>query len=185
MACNDWEESALLYSSGELDENQKVQFESHVAQCGSCKEFLEQYQKDQESLFSIQMLGATPSEKVDQEIKRVCESSKKQYTNVGFFSVFAKNSIISVSFFLIGFVVVGYLMFNVQQTKVAKAKTIQTINPSNSPSNSAINVAEILKANPDSTDSVASTPSDSNRSFSKNRGHLDATGVVPVDLTTK
>lgn len=183
MACNDWEESALLYSSGELDEDKKMQFESHIAQCVDCKAFLEQYQKEQVSLFSIQMLGATPSERIDQEIKRVCETRKKQYTNTGFVSVFAKNSIISVSFFLIGFVVVGYLMINVQQMKVAKAKTIQNIDSTTS-SDPAVNIAEILKT-ADSTDSISDTPADSNRSFSKNRGNLGTMGVVPVDLTTK
>ncbi|MBN1602433.1 MAG: hypothetical protein JW915_12545 [Chitinispirillaceae bacterium] len=185
MACSDWEETALLYSSGELDEDHEVEFKSHIAQCESCKAFLEQYQKDRESLFSIEALGAAPSEKVDLEVKRVCESSKKQYTNIAVFPAFAKKSIISVSFFLIGFVVIGYLMINVQHSEVVKAKTIQTNDPSGSESNQMVNVAEILKANPDSADSINSTPLDSNRSFSKNRGNLDATGVVPVDLITK
>jgi anti-sigma factor RsiW len=183
MACNDWEETALLYSSGELGKDQEVEFESHIAQCESCKAFFEQYQNDRKSLFSIDALGAAPSEKIDQEIKRVCESNKKQYTNFAVLPAFAKKSIISVSFFLIGFVVIGYLMVNVQQSKVAKAKTIQTNDPSSS--SQIVNVAEILKANPDSADSINSSPLDSNRAFSKNRGNLGATGVVPVDLITK
>lgn len=185
MACNDWEETALLYSSGELDEDQEVEFKSHIAQCESCKAFYERYQKDRESLFSIVTLGVAPSEKVDNEIKRVCESSKKQYTNITFFPAFAKKSIISVSFFLIGFVVIGYLMINVQHSKVVKAKAIQINDPSGSGSSQMANVAEVLRANPDSSDSTNSSPLDSNRSFSKNRGNLDATGVVPVDLITK
>jgi hypothetical protein len=187
MACNDWEESALLYSSGELDEGTKVQFESHIAQCESCKEFLKQYQKDQESLFSIQMLGETPSERIDREITRVCENGKKQYTNVGFFSVFAKKTVISASFFLIGFFVVGYLMLNLQQSKVAKNNTLQNETQLSPSPVSKIDVAEISKNTPDSTmkDSAISDPADSNRFFSKNRGNLEATGVVPVDLTTK
>jgi len=90
MACNDWEELALLYSSDELEESKRVQFESHIAQCESCKEFLEQYQKERKSLFSIQMLGVSTSETIDKEIKRVCENGKKQYTNAGFFFSFRK-----------------------------------------------------------------------------------------------
>ncbi|HEX2956173.1 MAG TPA: zf-HC2 domain-containing protein [Chitinispirillaceae bacterium] len=183
MACNDWEELSLLYSSGELDDSKKVQFESHIAQCESCKQFLEQYQKDRESLFSIQMLGVSTSETIDKEIKRVCENGKKQYTSTGFFSVFAKKTIISTSFFLIGFVVVGYFMLNVQQAKVSNNTVNQTIGPSNPSSNSSINVAEILKA--DSVDSSSDVSKDSNRSFAKNRGNLEASGVVPVELITK
>jgi anti-sigma factor RsiW len=185
MACNDWEELALLYSSDELDESKRVQFESHIAQCESCKEFLEQYQKERESLFSIQMLSVSTSETVDKEIKRVCENSKKQYTNTGFFSVFAKRTVISTSFFLIGFVVVGYFMLNIQQAKVARNTVNQSIVPSNSSSNSSTNVAEILKSDSESTDSVTGVTKDTNRSFAKNRGNLEASGVIPVDLITK
>lgn len=184
MACNDWEELALLYSSDELEESKRVQFESHIAQCEGCKEFLEQYQKERKSLFSIQMLGVTTSETVDKEIKRVCENGKKQYTNAGFFSVFAKRTIISTSFFLIGFVVIGYFMMNINQAKVAGNTDNKTIVPTAS-LNSSTNVAEILQSTQDSADSESGITKDTNRSFAKNRGNLEASGVIPVDLITK
>lgn len=185
MACNDWEELALLYSSDELEESKRVQFESHIAQCESCKEFLEQYQKERKSLFSIQMLGVSTSEAVDKEIKRVCENGKKQYTNAGFFSVFAKRTIISTSFFLIGFVVIGYFMLNINQAKVAGNNDNQSIVPAAASLNSSTNVAEILQSTQDSDDSVSGTTKDTNRSFAKNRGNLEGSGVIPVDLITK
>jgi hypothetical protein len=131
------------------------------------------------------MLGVSTSEAVDKEIKRVCENGKKQYTNTGFFSVFAKRSIISTSFFLIGFVVVGYFMLNIQQAKVARSSNTQSIVPSNSSLNSSTNVAEILKSDSELTDSMSGTSKDTNRSFAKNRGNLGASGVIPVDLITK
>ncbi len=74
-------------------------------------------------------------------------------------------------------------MVNVQHSMGKRKKNNSTNDPSSS--SQIVNVAEILKAKPDSADSINSSPLDSNRAFSKNRGNLGATGVVPVDLITK
>jgi len=179
MACSKWEETGLLYSSNELDELEKKAYEEHLAGCEECRSEYESYRKEQTSFFTPEILGETPSEKVDAEIKRVCSTPKKQFTSIGFFPVF-KKTVFSVTFFVVGFIVVGYFSLNIENSRGIQ-KVVVEEKPDSSPSRSPEIVAE--KKNPDSLqhDSL----NDSDVYFSKTRGNLQIKGVYPVDLKDK
>lgn len=173
MACSNLEETVLLYSSGELSENEKKSFEEHIGGCAECQDEYETYRKEQEKFFTVDMLGEVASGNVDKEIIRVCSDARKKYTGAGLMPVFLKKTIYSLTFFVVGFVVVGFVAMYTGQQGVGGA-----------------NVA-LEKGIVDSTvvgeeNAVAKSASDSlndtSKYFSKNRGNLKINGVVPVDL---
>jgi len=171
MACNKWEETGLLYCSSELSEQDVKLYEAHLGECPECKDEFTQYKTERSLYFTSAILEECPSEKVDNEIKRVC-AAKKQYTGIGFFPGFLKKSIFSVSFFILGFAVVGYFIFNIQNANNQNVAVKQ--------SKPAVEVKTL--AQKDSAASLKDSLKDSAVYFSKNRGNLQVNGVFPVDL---
>ena len=177
MACSKWEETGLLYSSNELDDVDARQFQDHLCSCSECKAEYELYKKECSLFYNIQILSETPSEKVDKEILRVCSNPRKQVTSFGILSVFLKKTAVSVTFFVVGFLVIGYFAMNIQNVQKAKQNIVaDKINDSTAqvPLQYAQNVVD-----------SASTPQDSNQYFSKTRGNLNLNGVYPIDLKSK
>jgi len=172
MACNKWEETGLLYCSYELSEQDAKKYEAHLTECPECNAVYAQYTGDKKSFFTCDILGEYPSKLVDEEIIRVC-TAKKQYTSVGFFSGVVRKTVYSVSFFILGFAVVGYFMMNVEDAKNQKSQ--YTLQPSSIPASQVL-------AQQDSNAAVKDSVKDSAVYFSRNRGNLQANGVYPVDL---
>lgn len=185
MGCNKWEEVGLLFSSGELEEPRAKEYEAHLRECEECKIELETYQKEKNDLFTIDMLGEEPSRKVSDEILRVCSSARKQVTHVGFFPLFFKKTLYSVTFFVMGFVVVGYFAINMENAerkkhavslegKIADSSTF--VQPATANVNSIAQKTDSAKS-----DSLV----DSALYYSKTRGNLNTKGVYTVDLKDK
>ncbi len=175
MACSEWEVTGLLYSSKELDVDQAKQFEEHLGICPECKNEYELYQKEREQFFNLQNLQELPSKKVDEEILRVCSSSRKHVTSFGLFPSFLKKTAFSVTFFVVGFVVVGYFAMNLDNN--SKQNIVVEKN----------DVSQSLQAaKEESKDSLINdSTNDTNLYFSKTRGSLESKGVFPVDLKSK
>lgn len=171
MACSKWEEIGLLYCSRELDEQEAKQYDVHLANCSECNLELVQYQSDQKSFFTPEILGEITSKEVDEEIIRVC-TAKKQYTSIGIFPALIKKSIFSVSFLLLGFAVVGYFFYNIENANNQKKNL--ALDPPSSPTT--------VLAEQESTLSFKDSIKDSAVYFSRTRGNLETRGVFPVDL---
>jgi hypothetical protein len=182
MACSKWEETGLLYTSDELTTQEKESFTLHLVECGECRNEYETYRCEQATLFSNDVLGATPSAACDAEILRVCSDGRKRITSVGGVSVFLKRSVISLALFVASFTVVGYLAFNAHESGlhgagdgIVKSNTDQTIK------HNEVGIAPQVRQN----DSLADSTGKNSVNFANQRGNLDLNGVFPVDLQNK
>ena len=171
MECSKWEEIGLLYCSRELNEQDAKQYEVHLENCSECSLELDQYQNDKKTFFTPEILGEITSKEIDEEIIRVC-TAKKQYTSIGVFPALVKKSIFSVSFFLLGFAVVGYFVFNIENAK----------NQTNISASDPSSIITPVLAERESDLAIKDSIKDSAVYFSRTRGNLDAKGVFPVDL---
>jgi hypothetical protein len=175
MACSEWEVTGLLYSSKELDVDQQRLFEEHMAVCSECKEQMELYQKERTLFFNLTNLQEIPSKKVDEEILRVCSNSTKQFTSLGILPSILKKTAFSITFFIVGFAVVGYFAMNIQNS---------TKNPMVIEKNELTQPLQAVKTS-DQDSLINDSANDSGLYFSKTRGSLDSKGVFPVDLKNK
>lgn len=179
MACSNLEETVLLYSSGELSEKEEKSFEEHMSMCDECRKEFDSYRTEQERFFTYDVLGEVPSKDVDKEILRVCSDARKKVSGLGIMPVFLKKTIYSLTFFVVGFVVVGYFAMNTEQSKQSNLNVVlenELFDSTNNSQKKNDNTAII-----NDSDSL----NDTNRFFSKNRGNLDQNGVIPVDLKNK
>jgi hypothetical protein len=176
MACDKWEEIGLLYCSSELDQQDAKSFETHLYSCTECKTEFDEYQKERTTFFTSEILGETTSRKIDDEILRVC-TAQKQFTSIGIFPSLVKKSILSVSFLIMGFVVAGYFVFNIENAN--RQKHGFAMDPTKHDS-----LAFVQKGNASTEASISSKDSskDSAVYFSRTRGNLNTNGVFPVDL---
>ncbi|HLV32718.1 MAG TPA: hypothetical protein VKY57_14200, partial [Chitinispirillaceae bacterium] len=100
-------------------------------------------------------------------------------SGLGIMPVFLKKTIYSLTFFVVGFVVVGYFAMNTEQSKQSNLNVVLENELFDSTNNSQKqNDNTAIKNDFDSLN-------DTNRFFSKNRGDLDQNGVIPVDLKNK
>ncbi len=171
--CSKWQELGLLYASEELDNLNRAEFESHLNECKECVTELDSYLSDKKNLFTPELLGEIPSDAISSEIKRVCASSKKQYTTTPLFSLVAKKAAVSMLLLVIGFATITYVRLNSDQALSIRARmavndhTTDSVTAALSQQDSAM--FDSLKRNPDVN-------------FSKTRGNMNLQGVVPVDL---
>lgn len=178
MACSNFEETVLLYCSGELSEKEAKSFEEHMNDCDECRKEYDTYRSEQKRFYTFDVLGEAPSAKVDEELKRVCSDSRKKFTATGVLPVFFKRTIYSLTFFVVGFVVVGYFAMNADYTKQDNMDIVLE--------NESINSENISKkVTGDSAKEAFDSLADTNNYYSKNRGNLDLNGVIPVDLKNK
>ncbi|HEX3020248.1 MAG TPA: hypothetical protein VHP36_08090 [Chitinispirillaceae bacterium] len=175
MACSEWDVAGLLYSSKELDVDQEKQFEEHLCICSECKEQLELYEKERTHFFNPTNLLEIPSRKVDEEILRVCSNSRKQFTSFGLLPSFLKKTAFSVTFFVVGFAVVGYFAMNFENS--SKGSVVVEKSDVTQP------LQTVKSADQDSF--FNDSANDSGLYYSKTRGSLDSKGVFPVDLKNK
>ncbi|MDG5815119.1 hypothetical protein QA601_08520 [Chitinispirillales bacterium ANBcel5] len=184
MVCSKWECSGLLYSSGELNEQETKEYEAHLEGCQECRDELATYRKEQKMFYTLDTLGESPSQAVSEEILRVCSSAKKQYTNVGFFPVFMKKAAVSMLLLMIGFATVGYIKLNHDQAQAMRAQLVgdEETKDSNAVTQSAESATSVVFSENDSGALFDSLNKDTNVNFSRTRGDLNTQGVVPVDL---
>ena len=103
MECNKWEEKGLLFTSGELNEEEAKAFNDHCMTCETCRKELQLYRREKESLFKPEMFEESPSPAVDKEIMRVCTQPVKPTMASPIFSSFIKNTIYALLIFAVGF----------------------------------------------------------------------------------
>jgi len=176
MACNKWEETGLLFSSGELSADEHAEYSAHIAVCSECSEEYTMYTSMQKRFFTAPVLEAQPSAGCDAEIFRVCADGRKKITTLTFspFAAIFKRTVISLSLFALGFVSVSYV----------------TMKMNNSTMNQTANVAEVNTLQKTdsagaSTDSSSDSIIDNSVNYANKRGNMGLKGVVPVDLQNK
>ncbi|MBN1306620.1 MAG: hypothetical protein JXA18_01790 [Chitinispirillaceae bacterium] len=182
MTCNLWEEKGLLYSSGELNRQEEETFAAHIRQCSECAREWERYRHEREHLFSIEILGENPSAACDAEILRVCSKGTRRSTTISTFSLFLKKSAISLTLFVIGFTVVGYLVFRadlLEERKTDVGMEKEAEDPTRS--TTAVTEAAMDKQH----DTLADSVHHDSINFANRRGNLELKGVYPVDLQNK
>ena len=178
MACNKFEESGLLYVSGELDEHEIRQFEAHLKVCSECSYETEEYKKERASFYSPANFEEVPSESVDKEIIRVCSVTKKRYTSAFIPLFLKKRAAAPLYIIMIMAAIGGYVQYHSMN---AQKMSAQLLNETAAPvvSASAVTEQDISPAIALSeTDSAALF--DSAAAFSKTRGNLNMEGVVTV-----
>jgi len=172
MECRKWEDFGLLYSAQELQEQEKREYEEHLKECEECRKELYYYRREHERFFTTEMLGETPSPKVDAEILRVCADPRVRMTTSFLFAPLFRKALLPAAVFLIGFVSVGYLMLNMQN-----AGQIRAMAAKNQAATVAIKTEKVPKA-----DSLKDSLHGTDVNYARNRGNLNDKGVMTVDL---
>lgn len=178
MACNRFEESGLLYVSGELDEHEIRQFEAHLEVCSECRYETEEYKKERERFYNAKILEETPSESVDKEIIRICSVPKKRYTSL-FLPLFLKKRTAAPLYIIMIMVAIGgYVQYHSMN---AQKMSAQLLSETAAPVASA---SEVTEQDIPSVIALSEIDSaalfDSAAAFSKTRGNLNMEGVVTV-----
>lgn len=176
MACSMWEEVGLLYSSDELNEQDKKSFAEHMQKCSECSSEYEWYLRSRKEFFNDSILCDAPSASCDAEIMRVCGDGRKKYTGFSAIPVFFKKSVVSMVLFIATFTIAGYFAFQMDTSKESQMANENTMQP---PAQQQGSLAENKTA--DSEDSLKDSLDNSKVNFSKTRGNLNANGVVPVN----
>jgi anti-sigma factor RsiW len=191
MECAKWLQDGLLYTSGELDESARSEFEKHIETCESCKNELETYQREKASLYTPQLLGEPTGARLDERMKEACAKIPRPSITAPLFMTYVKRGVLPVLFLLIGFTGGVYVAFNIEQSNTEAARIAQekqaekagaaVVQHEENLSETRV-VAQSASGDSAATDSAAkAAPSyDENR-----RGNIGAQGVVPVELQSK
>ena len=177
MACSEWQDQVLLYASGELAENEKVQFEEHCAGCESCRGELETRRHESATLFSVENLGEAPSPTVDAEILRLCANPKSRVVGTQFFPVVARRAVAALFFLCIG---LGGGLYVAYQLDSGAPEQGMATQPSPAEEQVASGTGAEQAAAPASDSAADSTKRQ--QVFPGGRGAAAERGVVPVDL---
>ncbi len=189
MECARWEETGLLFTSGELSNEEGTAFQDHLDQCETCRKEYEGYQELRSQFNPSKLLQAEPSERTSQEILRVCaDGSKKITTSAPLFSSVLKKGLVSAVFLLAGFMGTGYFVFVMNEASdpqriVEQATSSEDISTGSSVSPSmhagSLKTAS-LNGQPDS--SRDSSQGIDSRPFSEKVGNLNNGGVQAVGV---
>ena len=172
MVCEIWEEKGLLYLADELDESESNVFESHLAECETCRRERELYLKEKENFFKPEIFEDEPSTAVDNEILRLC-SDPVRPTGAGLmFPSFVKKIIFALLILSVGFVGGAYFAGLKEPSNIKQAETNME---------EKVQVERVATGINRSGDPADDSTSDSAVIFK--RGNLTGEGVVPVDLT--
>ena len=125
MECNKWEEKGLLFTSGELNEEEAKAFNDHCMTCETCRKELQLYRREKESIFRPEMFEESPSLAVDKEIMRVCSQPMKPTITSPIFSSFIKNTIYALLIFAVGFGGGAYFIAMKTDSDARKANIVQ------------------------------------------------------------
>ena len=183
MECRRWEETGLLYSVQELNSNDCSDYEEHLKECGDCRSELYRYRQEHGRFFTLDNLGAAPSQKVDAEILRVCSDCRRNVVvkAPALFQGFFRKAFVPVALFVVGFISVGYIMVNVQDAGQAKSAFVKNSGTSTTVAQAALPAA----SNPVANDSLNDSLKGDKVNYAKTRGNLSGQGAIPVDLKGK
>jgi len=181
MECIKFEESGLLYVSGELSVSEAQAYEAHLTECAECREEVETYKKERETLFTADILGEAPSEAADKEILRVCANPKKKFSLFTVMPLYLRKYAAAPVFLMLLMVAVGgYIRYHSMSAESLRTRLISEAELSAERELERdgyapqVDYGEIAKAAQiDSSDS-------GNGARKKPLGNLELEGVVPV-----
>jgi len=173
MDCNKWEETGLLFSSGELSSSEAEQYSEHLKECQVCSGEYSTYTAMKGRLFTADILQAQPSAACDAEILRVCSVVRKPLTSLSPLSLIFKRTLVSVSLFVFGFIGVTYVAMQMNNRGVSSVQVAETVNSATDSMSAA------------AADSLSDSAYTNSVNYAKTRGNLGLKGVVPVDLQNK
>jgi len=180
--CNKFEESGLLYVSGELSPAEAREYEAHLAECEECRRETEAYRKERAELYTADILSERPSPAVDAEILRLSSAVKKTPTVLTPMLFLKKYAPVPVFIMLVMVAVGGYLSYHSMIAKSIFAKYGGTAATSPPIVNDDIQVPTPVNdeelAMSDSGKSVQDT--NSNAQFPQTMGNMNLEGVVTV-----
>ena len=182
--CNKFEESGLLYVSGELSPAEAREYESHIAGCEECRRETETYRKERAELYTADILSERPRPAVDAEILRVCSNVKKTPATFMPMLFLKKYAPVSVFLMLVMVAVGGYFSYHSMTADSLVSKyggevtlprsTPPDVNDNMQPPPPSLNDEELAMS--DSGKSIK----DTNAPYSKTLGDLNREGVVTV-----
>jgi len=176
--CNKFEESGLLYVSGELSPAEAGEYESHIADCEECRRETEAYRKERAEFYTPDILSERPSPAVDAEIMRVCSAVSKTPITLTPMLFLKKYAPIPIFLMLVMVAVGGYFRYHIITADNLAAKyEKETTTPSND-STQPILVKEDEKLVMSDSNNLSNP--DTNAPFSKTRGNMNLEGVVTV-----
>jgi anti-sigma factor RsiW len=185
MECSKWQETGLLYTSGELTPDEMSLYKEHIAACEGCAGELRQYTEQRKRFFSAELLGEISPQFVDETILTFASRSNASGrpapvtpTSLGIFSLIFKRQSVGMLVLLLGIIAGFGIMVNYQKqsgsTPVAtfKAPAAGSVLPAPVTAQ-AMQPGTMQK---DSADTSNKVP------FSKRVGNISHQGVIPVDL---
>lgn len=177
MECPKWEELGLLFSANELPPDETAEYRKHLEACESCRSELSIYESERRNFFSPEMLCDVPSAAIDREILRVCSDPRRKAAGLTFFPAFVRKSFVPVVLFLMAFVTMGYITFNLNNAKQLKSFASQ---------HQAVPAPQAVQHAPAFQTVVAAAADSQNKpittNFAATRGNLNDKGVITVDL---
>jgi len=182
MECFKFEESGLLYVSGELNAAEAQAYEAHLAECAECRQEVETYKKERETLFTADILGEAPSEAADKEILRVCANPKKKFSLSIMPLYIRKYAAAPVFLMLLMVAVGGYVRYHSMSAESLRTRLISEAELERSAERELerdgytpqVDYGEIAKA------AQADSGDTGNGARKKPLGNLELEGVVPV-----
>jgi len=184
MECCKWEELGLLYSSGELERKNAVDFEEHLKECEECRKELYYYRSEKKRFFTVDTLGVAPSPGVDAKILRRCSDVRNKGVPFTLMPAFLRKAAIPVALFALAFISVGYIVLNMEYADQMKSAAIKGSTPTAVQAHSAQSVIQSAAVQP-ALDSTADSAKALKENYAKSRGNLEGQGVIPVDLKNK
>lgn len=176
MACNQWEEAGLLFSSNELSTSDAEAFTAHMKECNECTDEYSAYMSMKRQFFKGITIDEKTSEACDIEILRVCSRMiKPTATSFTSISLIAKRTFFSLALFIIGFISVSYI--SVRKNDNGIKQSVQD----NSATTTTL-VVSVDSVGESVADSIKDSLIENGTNYAKTRGNLDFKGVVPVEL---
>jgi len=186
MACDRWEQSGLLYASGELSTEDSRQFGRHLESCAECRAEHETYVRERARLYGVEVLGEATSPVLDRTILEACGNARKPVVGFRIFALLAAKPVMAGLFLMLGLSAGTYVAYNVDnahrlarqtQTPTPATPAIQT--PDQTPQPPALARSEVKPAVRDSLDADSAADS---TPFPASRSKIASGGVVTVDL---
>jgi hypothetical protein len=100
MECKNWQETGLMYLSGELTREEASQFLEHTSVCDVCKQEVGSYEYLQKTVLSSEIFCEAPSEAIDAKILAAC-SHKPMITGMNLFGATWVKRTVYASLFLV------------------------------------------------------------------------------------
>jgi anti-sigma factor RsiW len=102
MECNNWQETGLMYLSGELNDKESSRFLEHMQACEVCRNEIASFEHLQTAVLSPDIFCAVPSGETDAKIIAAC-SRKPILTGINLLGApWVKRTVYSSLFLLFG-----------------------------------------------------------------------------------